>query len=299
MRTARLLQTITLIATGLALSSWTGAPSPADAAGAGANITLRPSDAQGNVVSGPGYFDFTAAPGSLTTLYALVGNEGGQAGTAKVIPVDARSGVFGGISYNLPQQSRHGVGAWVKLPGSTFPLDPSKGVVVPFTVKIPAGTKPGQYVGALTAYVPISGKKKGGVGGVQVQRRVVNAIEVTVPGPLRAAFSVTGVGSQRRPDGIYILVHLLNTGNVLLKGQGYLWINDNHTNKLVMSKPIGLDTTVPKTGVDYPLYFGYRPKTGTYRYSVKLSWNGGKADTANLSWKSGKVAASGKFTIKR
>ena len=41
-------------------------------------LTLRPSDAQGNPIAGPGYFDFNAASGTTTSLYAIVGNEGVQ-----------------------------------------------------------------------------------------------------------------------------------------------------------------------------------------------------------------------------
>src|SRR5437588_9484914 len=67
----------------------------------GGGVGLEPSDAQGNEISDPGYYEVTAAPGSVTTLYALVGNVQKHRVRITMTPVDARSGVYGGVSYDL------------------------------------------------------------------------------------------------------------------------------------------------------------------------------------------------------
>jgi hypothetical protein len=238
-------------------------------------VVLQPSDAQGNAVAGPGYFQVTANPGTSLTLYALVGNIGQKRATIRLVPVDARSGVYGGISYNLPNQKVKKVGSWVVLSRKKVGLAPGKASVVQFTLRVPVKVKPGQYVGALTAFVP-SQKVKGGIGALQIQFRRVTAIVVTVPGSSFGRFTITKVDPVQRPQGVYVIVHIKNTGTMLLQGQGNLWVWKIGRAKPVIQVHLSVDTTVPQTTVNYPVPWTKSPAPGQYRFRVMTWWSGGK-----------------------
>lgn len=272
---------------------------PAEAQGPFAQVpgkvVLEPSDAQGNEVTGPGYYQVTVGAGSSSVLYALVGNLAKKVVNVSIAPVDAKSGVYGGVSYGLPQQKRKKVGAWIHLSTAQVRVHPGRAAVVSFSVTVPAHTPPGQYVGGLSAYVrtrktaAIHGRQQRD-GSILLQLRRIVAVVVTVPGPAFGRFAVLKVNAKQRPDAVYLIAHIRNTGTTLLKGQGHLWLWKQGVRKAILSQPLSLDTTVPRTTVLYPIFWSRHPAPGTYDATVTVSWNGkGKATRKSMfSWKAAK-----------
>jgi hypothetical protein len=246
-------------------------------------VTLQPADSHGNTAGKPGYFIAEALPGQKVRLFALVGNVGHKRARVSIVPVDATSGLFGGITYNLPEQKRTLVGRWVHVAFSRVSLAPGRGAVVPFSVRVPAGTAPGQYIGGLTAFVPAPKlKKTRGIAAIRVQIRAVTAIVITVPGPMHSRFSLGRVHAQQRPDGVYAVVTIKNSGNTLLYGQGNLWVMRPGTHGPVLRAHLVIGITVPHTVVNYPVLWARQPKPGHYYAHVVLWWNGGY--TARYVW---------------
>lgn len=268
------LRTVSLLVLAglLGLGSISGHALAAGAAGGG--VVLTPCDAQGNEIETPGYFEISGAPGSTTQLYALVGNIQRVTVSISLTPVDARSGVYGGISYGLPQEPRKHVGAWIALSTTWVKLPSRKAKVVDLTVRIPASAKPGQYVGGVTAYVPAA---RGGAALVVQLRRVVAVVITVTGGPMYGRFTLGSIGAKRRPDATYVVSHIHNTGTILLKGQGHLWVWETGRRKPVVTAPVTLDTTVPQTTVNYPVLLAKRPTPGTYTFKLTLTWDGGVA----------------------
>jgi hypothetical protein len=283
----------------LALTCSTLRPgTPADAAGRPAtSIELRPSDAQGNVLAGQGYYQLVARPGATVRLYAFVGNRGRQQAGIDLVPVDATSGEYGAISYDLPKQARRMVGAWVTLSHRWVSLGPDRGMVVPFSVHVPSTARSGQYIGGLSAFVPAPRARAEHGIGLTVQTRVLDAIEITIPGRTRAALGVVGAKARYRSNDLYVLVHLRNTGTVLLKGQGYLWVYAAHRSTPWIHRSFAIDTTVPGTSIYYPLRWAHRVPAGEYRYAVSVTWGAGtyRTDvlTKALHWRSGHATRRG------
>ncbi len=228
---------------------------------------------------GPGYFVVDAEPGSTVSQYALVSNTGAAAVEAQVVPVDAVTSDTGGIAYRLPSDPRQLVGGWVSLAASRFQVEPGKGVVTPFTISVPAGTPPGQYVGGLTAFVPVgatqqSQPQQGQAGqqfAVVVQTRSVAAVEVNVPGLRRAAFTIFGADGTYQPDSAYVVIRVRNTGNVLLQGHGNVVVTRAADSTPIIAGPFTVDTTVPDSDFTYPIRWTRQPDLGRYRMHVELA----------------------------
>jgi hypothetical protein len=193
-----------------------------------------------------------------------------------IIPVDAATGVYGGITPQLASQPRRLVGAWIHLSASKVTLGPNTGQVVSFTLQVPRHTAPGQYVGALTAFVPAHNTRRGRGFAFTVQTRLADDVVVTVPGPQRRRFQPAGVSAQRRTAGTYVIAHIKNTGTMMLKGWGYLWLWQPGRHKPVLAVPLHLDTTLPHTTVTYPLPLAKHPHPGRYSFELKVWWNGGQ-----------------------
>ncbi len=204
----------------LALASVVPASSGAVfAAGAtGLPVIVRPCDVNGNELNGPGYFVVKAKPGSTTHLYALVGNKSNQRAVVSLVPVDAATGVYGGVTAQLASQPRRTVGAWLRVSAHKVKLGPNKGRVVPFTLNVPKHTRPGQYVGALTSFVPSHDTKHGKGFAFTVQTRLADDVVVTVPGPRRWGFQIRGINIQHRTIGTYVISRVRNSGTMMLKG---------------------------------------------------------------------------------
>ncbi len=261
------------------------ASTPTPAAG---SVVLQVSDQNGTVLPGSGYFQITAAAGSRTQLYAVVGNAGSKAFAVSITAVDARSGVYGGVSYDLPQKRSRAVGSWIKLAVRSAKIAAGRAILVPFSVQVPAGTPGGQYIGGLTAYVPVSssrtGKGAASNGAIVLQLRRVVAVVITVPGQEYGRFAVSRVNAKQRPDAVYLIAHIRNTGTMLVSGQGHLWMWKQGTRRAVLSVPIAVDVVVPRTTVLYPIHWASRPSAGKYSVTVTLSWAGGGKTTRKSSF---------------
>jgi len=264
-------------------------------------ILLRPTDAQGSVLGGSGYYQIAARPGDHLHLFAFVGNRGHVKAPISLIPVDAGSGEFGAISYNLPQQPRKHVGAWIQLANESLVLRPDQGAVVPFTLVIPSRLRPGQYIGGLTAFVPAQSRGVAPGFELTVQNRVVIAVVVTVQGQMQAQLRLTSVSAEIRSAQWYVIVHLKNSGNVLLASRGFLWVYAPGSRHAWIHTPFYVDTAAPHSAVHYPVFWTHRAGGGLYRFAVQLQWSGGSynADGLNdrIAWSGGGQTLRGYFRL--
>lgn len=246
------------------------------AAGAtGLPVVVRPCDASGNQLDGPGYFQVTAAAGSTTHLYALIGNKSSQKAVVSILPVDAATGINGGVTARSASQPQHLVGTWLHLSATRVSLGANRAQVIDVMLTVPKGIRAGQYVGALTAFVPARETRRGRGFVFTVQTRLADDVVVTVPGPQSWQFRPMGVSVQRRTVGTYVIAHIKNTGTMLLKGWGYFWLWQPGRQNPVLAVPLHLDTTLPHTTATYPLLLAKHPSPGHYAFTLKVWWNGG------------------------
>src|SRR5580765_4550247 len=173
-------------------------PAVAAAATAGPVFGLR---AVGNPKRG--YFIYNLAPGATRTGAVIVSNTGNRAGTVKLYSADGSTGQTTGTVYLTDSKPVH-AGAWVKLAQPSVRLAPGEIKNVRFTVRVPPShVNPGQWVAGIVAETATSAKTKRSTRKAGVQIRIRNqtiiAVQVNVPGPLNAAFTIGGakIGGQR------------------------------------------------------------------------------------------------------
>lgn len=249
----------------------------AAASAAGPTFALKPA-----TEAKLGYFVLAAKPGATLRGKVEVINVGSKAGRTSLYPVDATTGQTSGAVYRSRKEPRRGVGGWIKLGKGTIELAPGQSQVVPFTVRVPSGADAGQHLGGIVAQrstqvaanqAAPGGKKKNGFK-VKIQALSVLAVQVNVPGPERSRMALSGIKPGDQPGHQSLLLGIGNTGNVLVKGTGSLKVV-NHSGRRVQSQSFNLDTFVPETKIDFPVYIqGKALAPGRYRGTVTINYRG-------------------------
>ena len=220
-----------------------------------------------------GYFVYNLAPGATRPGAVIVSNTGNRAGIVKLYSADGTTGQTTGTVYLTDSKPVH-AGAWVKLAQPSVQLAPGEIKHVAFTVHVPTGSKPGQWVGGIVAETATSAKTKRSTRKAGVQIRIRNqtiiAVQVNVPGPLSAAFTIGGAKTGGQRGFQQVLVHFSNDGNMLQKPRGSVTILQG--GKAIEHLPFKMDTFLPQTAIDYPVLLKKALATGEYQTKVSLSY---------------------------
>jgi hypothetical protein len=258
----------------VALAGFVGPAAPASAAGP--TFALKPAT-QAKL----GYFVLAGQPGSTLRGKVEVINVGSKSGKTSLYAVDATTGQTSGAVYRSKGEPRPGVGGWIKLGKTSLELNPGQAQVVPFTVQVPSEASAGQHLGGIVAQrstqvanqAPSGGKKTSGFK-VKIQALSVLAVQVNVPGPERPRMVLSGIKPGNQPGHQSLLLGIGNTGNVLVKGTGSLKVV-NHSGQQVQSQSFNLDTFVPESHIDFPVYIrGKALAPGRYRGTVSIDYRG-------------------------
>lgn len=237
-----------------------------------------------------GYFVFAGKPGQTVRGKFEVANVGTKAGSTRLYAVDATTGQTSGAVYQSRGEAKKTIGRWTDFSTSSVSLNPGQSQLVSFSVHVPDGAEPGQYLGGIVAQrftktVTSYGAEGGGGGGksedggfqVKVQALSVLAIQVDVPGSQRPEMSLTGVKPGGTPGQQALLLGIRNGGNVLVKGSGSLVVK-NQAGRKVQDQQFALDTFVPDTAIEFPVYVkGRALAPGRYRATVSISYRGRQA----------------------
>lgn len=165
------------------------------------------------------YFDLTLRPGQRKSLSVELANLGSQPVEVRTYAADVYTIVSGGLGAELHDESPSGPTRWVSYPTELLELPPRRGTVRDFTVELPEGVKPGEYITSLAIENahPVAGSGSQVIN--QVNRTVI-AIVITVPGRRLPALEIAGVAHELVNGTSVVSVRLINPGNVHLKPQG-------------------------------------------------------------------------------
>jgi hypothetical protein len=221
------------------------------------------------------YFEFTLNPGESISNTVIAKNFSSGDLNLMVEPVDGKTATNGGISYDF--ENKAGPSSWIQITtDSRFEIRSFHIQKLPFTVTVPIGTPPGEYVaGFLAALVPTtptpepSNPANDNNFSVNVVTRVAIAVIIHVPGEETCkmemkSLEATVFGGKWR----YAMV-LSNTGNVHFKGTARITIMDNVSKSKLAEREIQIGYFVPDSDMISNNSFEI-PQPGTYHYQIEF-----------------------------
>jgi hypothetical protein len=243
------------------------------------------SPAAGSSVGAGHWYVLPIEPGKSMTQKIQIGNNNDHQVNVDINAVDSYTSDTTGAVYNTPDSPAARTARWIIVSVPTITLAPKEGREVSFTVDVPNGTPPGQYLAAISAAVPLpddaahgakpnSPRTAGFSLGLQPQRIV--AVEVDVPGPRAPKLAVTDVKPGVTPQGLTLGLHIVNQGNAFAHGSGVVRVADTNTDFAFK-----VDTFVPGTAIVYPAPWTKTVVAGLHHVEVDLTYEGGRRATWN------------------
>ena len=242
-------------------------PAAVNTTDVGPRFLIRPFDgADGD------YFTVEAEAGTSHTLTVLLGNADDEelklrTYVANTLPIV--NGGFAIASEVTEDQTPTGTAAWIDYPAETFTFAPGEGVERTFTVDVPEGTEPGQYIAGLALETAEPLAVEGTDLFDQVIRKTI-AVFIIVPGPEEPAFQLGEPELVTEGGLTRILVPIDNTGNVLVKPEGDLSLTDE-SGETVLRAPLAMGSVYAGTTVDLSVALTTTLPDGTYSLSVDLT----------------------------
>ncbi|HZQ35841.1 MAG TPA: DUF916 domain-containing protein [Dehalococcoidia bacterium] len=258
----------------------------------GARFGLQPVNYDAAVPATRSYFVFDGAPAATIRSQVRVVNTGSSAGTVQLYAVDATTGQTSGTVYLGRQDPRADVGAWANLDTKELTLAPGEQRLVSFTIAVPADARAGQHVGGLVAEDTAIRHASGAGTSINVQNLMVLAIQVNVPGAEAEQLTVDRITAAAGGGYQTLLLATHNTGTQMLKPQGVLTVTDAH-GATAGQWPLALDTVLPQTSIEYPVYVQSAPlPPGEYTGVLALQYGAGHEEHERLAFSIPEAAAT-------
>jgi hypothetical protein len=259
------------------------AATPAGAVKPGDVVAASP--APGSTV-GPGhFFVLPISPGQSLTQHVQIGNNNNHQVDVDINAVDTHTSNTTGVIYSTPDSPAATTARWIVVSVPKITLAPAQGREVAFTVQVPKGTPPGQYLAGLSVAVPLppDAAGKGARNGpnsagfsIALQPQRVVAVEIDVPGPRAPNLIVSGVEPKATGGGVDLGIHIANQGNAFAHGSGVMRVADTNTDLTFK-----INTFIPGTSIVYPAPWTKSVVPGLHHVEVDLSYEGGRRATWN------------------
>lgn len=237
-------------------------PAAADA-GAAAALTATAVGQNG------GYFDLTLRSGASRQLAIAFGNPGAAPATARTYVADVYTIINGGFGARPAGAPRTGASRWIAYPASTVTVPAGRQDTRTFTVSVPAGTGPGEYISSVVLESNVGAAGTGQVGLRQVVRHAI-AVAVRVPGPLRPALTIGAARYSVVAGHSVVDVAVRNTGNARLHPAGQLSLH-NAAGRQVWRCTVTMDTFFPGTGTRVEVSLARLLPPGRYTVALTLA----------------------------
>ena len=221
------------------------------------------------------YFEFSLNPGESVSDAVIAKNFSSDTLNLMVEPVDGKTATNGGISYDFENTS--GPSSWIHIATETrFEIRSFHIQKLPFTVTVPLGTPPGEYVaGFLTALVPTTptpvpaNQENNDNLSVNVVTRVAIAVIIHVPGEETCTMEMKSLDATVFGGKWRYAMVLTNTGNVHLKGSARITIIDSASKSKLEEREIQIGYFVPDSDMVSNNSFEI-PSPGTYHYTIEF-----------------------------
>jgi hypothetical protein len=246
------------------------------------------------------YFDLTIDAGTTVTEKVLIANTGEITNDLRTYATNAFTKQGGGFAAAEYGTEPNDVTKWLDYPEETFDIEVGQGVERTFTVTVPPGTAPGEYITAIAA----ANAEAGGIEGTselnQITRYVIPVL-ITVPGETTVGFEIGNVTLTSLSDSLLIQIPLTNTGDVRVRPKGTVDLL-SADGTLVSSFPVEMESIYAHDSTTLTLGINGSIAPGTYQVRVTFAdpESGVKAETlaTDLDFQgSGDLAVKTDFTI--
>lgn len=263
---------------GLGLAGFAAGPAAAKAAA----DTISARVAEGSQTDPTGsWFSLNATAGASIEQSVVVRNPNSRAVTVRVEGVDGFTSDTASASYGTPGSVPERSGRWIAVSTPELIIDAGAEQTVPFSVRVPANTAPGEYLAGLSVSVPPNegvASTPGGGGAeiklaLQAQRLI--AVKVTVPGPASANLVVSGTEPFAGIDGVGLLIGLENQGNAFASGSAEVTIDGKVVHDFEIS------TFVPGTKIRYRAPWSRDIPDGSHAVAVRIDYADGRTTNWN------------------
>jgi len=264
-----------LLALGLAVGLCLTAPAGSAAA---AGLIVVPTPASGPPLS---YFKLAVEGGQSVQAGSIeLRNPTARRLRVALLPVNGQTIDTLGSTYATAGSRARGSTRWLRLGQARVTLSPGQSALVPVSVLVPSGVRPGDYLSGVSVEALNQQEqtvKRHGASIASVVRYAIG-VEVSIPGPRSPAIRFSGAGLQRQPAGLVFLLDARNAGNVILQNvKGAALVTRG--NRVIARVPLGPGTFVTGTSIAYPVPTPHeQPPQGTiYRVRAYLRYAGGVA----------------------
>ncbi|MHB1210205.1 MAG: COG1470 family protein [Acidimicrobiales bacterium] len=204
------------------------------------------------------YFVLQAAPGQSVSDSVVVSDQGRNSETLLISPALGVTASNSGAAYEGAFAPCTGTACWITGLPSSVNLSPGESKTLPFTVSVPAGAAPSQYLAGITAKpaqapgaTQIGGNQKTSVNAIIVHEITIGvAISTGSPAQLSSKLVITGVSGTYTGTVPRLMVQVKNEGERYAKGNGIATCSENG---LKTSLPVYVDTVLPGQSAVVPV----------------------------------------------
>ena len=264
------------------------APTPAHGAEATPTWAIAPAVTKSSP-NARALFDVVVGAGQPLQDVVVLANLSDQPLTFDLYAADARSTSAGAFALLLRNQPRRDVGAWITLPTDAVTVPPHAAANIPFTMRVPLGTTPGDHAGGIVALSREG--SPGQAGGVSVNLRRGSGVRmyVRVPGTVRNGLAVTDI-RHRTSVGLLgsghssISFDVRNTGNSRLDATASAKAVDLFGRTVKRFPATRLPALLPGSTATVTEAWTHLPRLGRFRIVVDVHASGASAGGRSGFW---------------
>lgn len=215
------------------------------------------------------YFEELVEPGEGHEFSLVLQNAGGQPLGLLIYPADVESMANGGMGVNFQDHERTEPTTWLNFPEGIVEINAGEELVQSFTVTVPEGTEPGQYVTAIGVET-VDSYAVGEEGGAfrQVLRKVV-AVVIIVPGPADPGFAIGEPEVLVQQGQTVLRLPIENTGNIRVRPAGTVTLTGANGNE-VATGDVAMGSVYMGDTAPYELWMPTALAPGEYSVSADL-----------------------------
>ncbi len=217
-----------------------------------------------------GYFQYSLGPGQSIEDALLAVNPTDEDILIRVSVVAGHTARMGGVDF--PGEA-DGAASWINLPEEGVIAIPARQQVrLPFTLTVPEGTTPGEYVaGFLAAPVPMEAESDAEVNlNIQIISQMGLTVVITVPGEQICEVTLNNIKSETNNGSWNVIISLQNTGNIHFKGVGEFALISPENGSTPAIRDMKIGYFIAGDEMHYPLEFTQPPPAGNYQARLTL-----------------------------